>query len=288
MQQHIQTIVQHFFDQPDLDRVNTATLEQVIEKYPYMGIGHWLLARKTGQVSEEHDHALTASLYTQDPSWLLFSLNAVFPAAEPVEERSPSIAAAPPEQQEEEITEEEITVEEPAGTEQPSAEEPAEESVSEEEAPLPATEPEPVAEALSPAAPVSIPLPALQEKQETEISFEPYHTIDYFASQGIKLTQEDLKDKLGMQLKSFTEWLRAMKRIVPSEQEQDADPEEYSQEHSASPTDHDPEIATETMAEVWAKQGYKQKAIAIYEKLSLQNPAKNTYFAKKIEQLNRS
>ena len=49
-----------------------------------------------------------------------------------------------------------------------------------------------------------------------EITFEPFHTIDYFASQGIKLRAEDLsKDKLGKQLKSFTEWLRSMKRIAP-------------------------------------------------------------------------
>ncbi|HEY6502784.1 MAG TPA: hypothetical protein VIZ28_02305, partial [Chitinophagaceae bacterium] len=39
------------------------------------------------------------------------------------------------------------------------------------------------------------------------LTFEPYHTIDYFASQGIKFKEEEKpKDQFGQQLKSFTEW----------------------------------------------------------------------------------
>ncbi|MEI9934455.1 MAG: hypothetical protein WDM71_06290 [Ferruginibacter sp.] len=39
--------------------------------------------------------------------------------------------------------------------------------------------------------------------------FEPLYASDYFASQGIKLTDEiQSTDKLSMQLKSFTEWLK--------------------------------------------------------------------------------
>jgi hypothetical protein len=45
------------------------------------------------------------------------------------------------------------------------------------------------------------------------------------------------------------------------------------------------EVVTEAMAEVWAKQGNPGKAIRVYEKLSLLNPAKSTYFANRIEQL---
>jgi hypothetical protein len=116
--------------------------------------------------------------------------------------------------------------------------------------------------------------------------FESYHTIDYFASQGIKLGQEDFKDRLGKQLKSFTEWLRSMKRIVPTEATASLD-EVASQsiqriaEHSVE----EKEVITEAMAEVWAKQGHPEKAISVYEKLSLLNPAKSPYFAGRIEQL---
>ena len=46
------------------------------------------------------------------------------------------------------------------------------------------------------------------------------------------------------------------------------------------------EVYTEAMAEVLAKQGMRERARAVYEKLSLLNPDKRAYFAAKIEQLN--
>ena len=46
------------------------------------------------------------------------------------------------------------------------------------------------------------------------------------------------------------------------------------------------DVETEAMAEVWLKQGNKEKAIEIYRKLSLHNPAKSHYFAAKIDQIN--
>lgn len=45
------------------------------------------------------------------------------------------------------------------------------------------------------------------------------------------------------------------------------------------------EIVTETMAEVWVKQGNIEKAIYTLNKLSLLNPSKSHYFAARIEQL---
>ena len=48
------------------------------------------------------------------------------------------------------------------------------------------------------------------------------------------------------------------------------------------------EVITETMAEVWIKQGNNEKAIEIYNKLSLLNPDKSAYFASLAEQLKNS
>ena len=45
------------------------------------------------------------------------------------------------------------------------------------------------------------------------------------------------------------------------------------------------EVITETMAEVLAKQGMREKAMEMYRKLSLLEPEKSAYFAQKIEQL---
>ena len=125
--------------------------------------------------------------------------------------------------------------------------------------------------------------------EKADLSFEPYHTIDYFASQGIKLKQEDLeKDKFGKQLKSFTEWLRSMKKIPAAKGPQNLEVEPGDSATIRKKADESiegKEIETETMAEVWAKQGNISKAISIYEKLSLSNPDKSHYFAAKIEQL---
>ena len=51
--------------------------------------------------------------------------------------------------------------------------------------------------------------------------FEPMHLVDYFASQGIKLSEEvQTGDKLGKQLKSFTEWLKTMKKVHKGQKEE--------------------------------------------------------------------
>ena len=47
----------------------------------------------------------------------------------------------------------------------------------------------------------------------------------------------------------------------------------------------DPEIATEFLADIYATQGHKDKAIEIYEHLSLKYPEKHIYFAAQIQRL---
>jgi hypothetical protein len=130
-------------------------------------------------------------------------------------------------------------------------------------------------------------IPTKAEIEKNDFTFEPYHTIDYFASQGIALQQADLsKDKFGKQLKSFTEWLRSMKRLP--EASLDINMDEATQRTIQQVAEHsieEKEIVTETMAEVWIKQGNTEKAIDTLHKLSLLNPSKSHYFAAKIEQL---
>lgn len=142
------------------------------------------------------------------------------------------------------------------------------------------------------AAPGETDEPVAQEttqQEESPIVFQSYHTIDYFASQGIRLQQADLgRDKLGQQLKSFTEWLRSMKKLPTAENELPAGTEDSGQQVviiNAASSIEEKEVVTEAMAEVWAKQGNRQKAMEIYQKLSLQNPAKSAYFAAKIDQI---
>jgi hypothetical protein len=141
-------------------------------------------------------------------------------------------------------------------------------------------------------APISIPpLPDMNEQPaETELTFQPYHTVDYFASQGIKFIPEEKPvDRFGRQLKSFTEWLKTMKRLPQSEMPKITDiASEKKVEQMAEHSIDQGEVITETMAEVWIKQGNKEKAIETYNKLSLLNPDKSAYFASLAEQLKNS
>lgn len=124
------------------------------------------------------------------------------------------------------------------------------------------------------------------EEQDKDISFEPLHTIDYFASQGIKLSEEALNnDALGKQVKSFTAWLKSMKRLHPDQLPQQNEVIEKIIQSSSEASNKEANVLTEAMAEVLIMQGKREKAIEMYEKLSLINPSKSAYFAAKIQNL---
>lgn len=118
-----------------------------------------------------------------------------------------------------------------------------------------------------------------------EIPITPYHTVDYFASQGIKINIESEKDALSMKVKSFTAWLKTMKRLQPASENVT-----IKDIHSIIDTHNDKEnptdaVFTEAMAEVYLKQGLTERAIEVYDKLSLQNPLNSHIFADKISKI---
>jgi hypothetical protein len=128
---------------------------------------------------------------------------------------------------------------------------------------------------------------------ETEalIPLEPYHTVDYFASQGIKhQAEEQPKDRLGRQLKSFTGWLKTLKKPgkTGTLETPISDVENEKVEKMARTSVENTQIDTETMADVLISQGRRQEAIAILEKLSLQDSGKSAYFAARIEHLKQN
>jgi hypothetical protein len=118
------------------------------------------------------------------------------------------------------------------------------------------------------------------------LSFEPLHTTDYFASQGIRLSG-DIRpnDKLGKQLKSFTEWLKTMKKIHTEQLADTVNQTDISIQKLAERSNAEDEVVTEAMADVLVQQGKASKAAEVYKKLSLLNPSKSAYFAAKIDQL---
>lgn len=126
------------------------------------------------------------------------------------------------------------------------------------------------------------------DTENAVIPIDPYYTIDYFASQGIKLDlDQNPKDELGQHLKKFTHWLKHMKKLGPEDAteviartETDADIQKIAESSNTAR-----EVVTEAMASVLEKQGKKDKAVELYNKLSFLNPDKSAYFAGKIKNL---
>ncbi len=125
-----------------------------------------------------------------------------------------------------------------------------------------------------------------EEIKKEELIFEPLYTTDYFASQGIRLSEEvQTGDKLGKQLKSFTEWLKTMKKVNGNKLPEVNDPVDVQVQRLAENSNKEEDVITESMAEVFHQQGKLKKAAEVYEKLSLLNPSKSAYFAAKLELL---
>ncbi|WP_109699522.1 hypothetical protein [Chitinophaga deserti] len=151
-----------------------------------------------------------------------------------------------------------------------------------------------------PDAPIRI-HPMDAPEQETELTFQPLYTDDYFAYKKLKEPNnaESMTDKAAAEMRSFTDWLRQLKDDFAGKATKDW----YHQHLHKLYEDEDPEvterveamaiqsitlnddIVSETLAEIWVMQRQPLKAIAVYQKLSLLNPAKKAYFAQKIKEL---
>ncbi len=134
---------------------------------------------------------------------------------------------------------------------------------------------------------------AVNEQHTEPLLFEPLHTTDYFASVGIKLSEEEkTSGNLGKQLKSFTEWLKTMKKVHAEQLSKTSSPSDVNLSSAesniqklAEKSNKEGNVITEAMADVLMQQGKAEKAVEILEKLSLLNPGKSVYFAAKINQI---
>jgi hypothetical protein len=312
MSEQIHALAQQLFDRPSVEACDLQEVKNLAERYPYFAPAQFLLLEK---LKQENDPGYTAQLqkavlYYHNPLEFEYFISAnKFFTEVNFDTPVPEIETAAPHKEEVSETPEVPapvieTEEEPeafaaeSGSHETETLNEQEPEIKLPEAPAKEEEVIPVEEISEPVAvepeqnnsnEIQTPQPAGKVPEPEPLSFEPYHTVDYFASQGIKLSQEEVpKDKFGKQLKSFTEWLKTMKRIPASEISKTADlSSEANVQHLAEGSVHDANVVTEAMAEVWVKQGNRQKAIETYNKLGLLNPSKKAYFADKIENLKR-
>ncbi len=125
------------------------------------------------------------------------------------------------------------------------------------------------------------------EADQLGLPKDPMHTIDYFASQGIKIDLSQIpQDKLTTHLRRFTDWIKYMKSETPNPIDFGTRKDlEAAVELNAQISNESKEVLTESMADVLQKQGQIDKAIQLYIKLSFLNPEKSAYFAAKIQHL---
>ncbi|MBM3435225.1 MAG: hypothetical protein FJY07_03280 [Bacteroidetes bacterium] len=111
----------------------------------------------------------------------------------------------------------------------------------------------------------------LRPSSSKEYSFD--HLDELPAKPSVNSDKDDLIDK----------FIRDEPRIVPLQKSSFFDPVTTAR-HSIEDND---DIVSETLAEVYYKQGNLSKAIKIYRKLSLVNPQKSSYFAAQIEKIRK-
>jgi hypothetical protein len=304
MNVQINQLVKSLIKKDSIEQCSLQELEQFAERHPYFGAAQLLLTKKLKEEnSSRYDEQLQKTfLFFNNPLWVQHLLNETGHAEIIVAEKNQEVnipAPAVTEQttaskEEDRVLIEEVDIPAPAVTEQTTASK-EEDRVLYEEVPVliehaPELTATPILEENEIATPLIIEEKKIpEEKPKEELLFEPFHTVDYFASQGIKIREEEKPaDRFGKQLRSFTDWLKTMKRLPVNEMAKNISPaSEKNVEQLAQHSLDQKEVITETMAEVWVKQGNPEKAIQVYQKLSLLDPAKSVYFAAKIDDLKK-
>lgn len=280
-----------------LEDVSLIELQKITEAHPYFSIGHLLLSKKLK--AEQHNafdsQVQRSAVYFNNTFWLdhLLSEETISVELPPKadEETKPLLKRVIEEEQKQKLVVEkpveEMLSKEPEIIKAESDEEQYAATTTEEVLQQAADE-EKQKEVISTVLEEQLAefKKPVTEATELKIETEPYHTVDYFASQGIKVDLTQPQDRLGSQLRKFTDWLKQMKNVKPDAADLGTDPEMENMIQGIAKTSNETrEIVTETMAEVLVKQGKTDKAIQLYLKLSFLYPEKSAYFAAKIEQL---
>ncbi|HNB80964.1 MAG TPA: hypothetical protein PLP34_01710 [Chitinophagaceae bacterium] len=157
-------------------------------------------------------------------------------------------------------------------------------------------------------------LEMINELEETPLFKSDMPSSEELTPEAMEASKQDEQfeedpDTSLMVMMSFTDWLQHFKKKTESEKEEEKEQRAlktaWQKEKLAAAADEEideiPEpifkqamesissetdLVSESLAEILTRQGKKDKAIAMYKKLSLRNPEKSAYFARLIEDLN--
>jgi hypothetical protein len=271
-------LIQSLFEKESLEEITLDEFRRIADQYPYSSIVQFLYSCKLKSVYhlDFPEQVTHTALFFSSPQWLHYQLSD--------ESEKGSFRLNQYDHSYNNITED-----------QPQEQSDLETSVhyDDDELGLSNDLPEEDVYTKDPEFHSEIDLPAAEKEviEQIEVAIaqpipiEPYHTVDYFASQGIKNRLDDQQDELGKKVKTFTAWLKTMKRLQPAAEIYEIEESDEEIDNGIDLQVPQEVIATEAMAEVYLKQGLIQKAIEVYAKLSLQNPVNSHIFAAKILQI---
>lgn len=283
---HLQEkVLFHLTGKLSLAQVDPALWQQLAAEAPYFAPARFFQA--VTDTRERTSSAQTANLYFTNPLWLSLQLDEV-----PLVAKKENGTATPPPLQipsVESVKEMMRKIDQAAETDLMEQEPEPDEYIEEADAVMETPDADSKIAGIlsSQLADFKKPVEA-DATLDIETEKRKLHTIDYFASQGIKIDLSTIpQDKLTAHLRKFTDWLKQVKNTQAT-QTQDLGTSlemEKAVAEGAKNSNETREILTETMADVLEKQGQVDKAIQLYIKLSFINPEKSSYFAAKIEQL---
>ena len=278
--QHNQQIFESVFNRNFSDTDNTSFLKEIAKQHPYFSPAQFFLLEKLqGNDAAFEKQALKTNILFNNPHWLNFQIKQTGLMDVVTEETFVDADVQLAEYKTANETNKAIPAIENIEAKLAEADDaPDNTDMPDPKTHLQQKEIEPMH--------IELKMPQQNAALENALLFEPMHLVDYFASQGIKLSDDvQPADKLGKQLKSFTEWLKTMKKVHVENEADITAKADTNVQQLAENSNAEAEVLTESMAEVFARQGKMAKAGEVYQKLSLLNPAKSTYFAAKLENL---
>jgi len=284
MHELINKLAFSLFRKNSLEECTTEEIKTLAERHPYFSSAQLLLAAKEKQTgdSDFENQLMLTSLHVNNPLWLDHLLNSEKKQTTVVTEQNLTATEVTQEPHNDELVLERTSREFIVASNQQEqitvVNEKQEETLHEPSTPQP-----PI------TTPNQNPAEHRPHLKEDKLIFDPYYTVDYFASQGIKnIIEKDPKDRFSQQLKSFTDWLKTIRNMPPQQIAALSDSNsEQKVVQLATQSIEERNVDTEAMADVWIKQGHPEKAIDIYRKLSLLDPSKSSYFASLIESLKK-